>query len=165
MSVVQRLRRIGRATALAVAVVVAALVVATVVTVGAHRAAQSADARTQALAAARTRLPLLLTYRKDHLKADLATALAQTTGSFTGDYSKILTDVVEPTARRQGISTTAAVRAAGVVSGEGDRVVVLVFLTQTTTADGHRSSIAGSRVEVTLAHARDTWKIAGLRPV
>ncbi|HWU22305.1 MAG TPA: hypothetical protein VN088_12315 [Nocardioides sp.] len=160
------LRRLKRSTSLAATLVVVALLLVVVAAVGGHRAAQSADARTEALAAAKTRVPLLLTYRKSHLSEDLANALEQTTGSFTADYSKILSQVVEPTARRRGISTTASVRAAGVVSGDRDAVVVLVFLTQATTADGHRSSVSGSRVEVTLDRvAGDAWKIAGLRPV
>lgn len=154
-----------RASRLTVCLVVVALLVAGMAAYGAHRSAQAADARGQALAAAKSRLPVLLSYRKSHLTADLANALAQTTGPFASDYGKILADVVEPTARKRGISTTATVSAAGVVSGNRDDVVVLAFLTQTTTADGHRSSIAGSRVEVTLARAGDSWKIAGLRPV
>jgi len=56
-------------------------------------------------------------------------------------------------------------RAAGVVSGDGDQVVVLLFLTQTTTAKGDRSSVSGSRVEVTLKRTGDDWKIAGPQPV
>lgn len=159
-------RTINRSTGFAAALVVIALLLAVAASVGGHRAEQSAEARRQALAAARTRVPLLLTYRKAHLGTDLATALEQTTGSFTADYGRILSQVVEPTARRRGISTTASVRAAGVVSGDRDGVVVLVFLTQATTADGRRSSISGSRVEVTLDRVGgDAWKIAGLRPV
>jgi Mce-associated membrane protein len=49
-------------------------------------------------------------------KATLDQDLDQTTGSFTGDYKQTLTEVVEPTARRRGISTEASVSAAGVVS-------------------------------------------------
>lgn len=73
--------------------------------------------------------------------------------------------MVEPQARKREISTRTEVGAAGVVSGSRDRVVVLLFLTQTTTAGGSESSVAGSRVEVTMEPAGDEWKIAGLEPL
>lgn len=131
----------------------------------AHRAAVTADARSDALAAAKTRVPDLLSYENATLQDDLARALDQTTGAFTDDYRTILTDVVTPTAGERKISTTAAVSAAGVVSGDRDEVVVLVFLTQTTTAADSGTAVSGSRVEVTMARTGDTWKVAGLKPI
>jgi Mce-associated membrane protein len=145
--------------------VLIALAVAILTGVQAHLSAATVDARAEALAAAKTRVPDLLSYENATLHEDLDRALDQTTGSFTDDYRKILTDVVEPTAERRGISTEASVSAAGVVSGDRDEVVVLVFLTQTTTAKGYRKSVSGSRVEVTLKRTGDDWKIAGLRPI
>lgn len=146
-------------------VVVLALAAAVTTFVGAQRAQSAADARAAALEAAKTRVPALLTYRVESLASDLAVANQQTTGSFAADYAKILATVVKPTATKNGISTDAEVSSAGVVSGNADRVVVLVFLTQTTTNRAQRESVSGSRVEVTLQHTGDTWKIAGLRPV
>jgi len=154
-----------RARLLALAAVLAALVFAGYAGVQAHLAAVTADARAAALGAAKTRVPVLLSYDKATLDKDLDRALEQTTGTFADDYEKILTEVVEPTARRRGISTKASVSAAGVVSGDRDQVVVLLFLTQTTTAKGDRSSVSGSRVEVTLKRSGDDWKIVGLQPV
>lgn len=144
---------------------VVALVAPVVAVVLAHLAGATAQAHEDALAAARTRLPDLLSYDSTSLDEDLERALDQTTGAFTADYRRILTDVVEPTAKRRGISTSASVSAAGVVSGDRDEVVVLVFLTQRTTAKGDAASLSGSRVEVTLARAGESWKIAGLKPV
>jgi Mce-associated membrane protein len=150
-------------------VVVGAVLVALGLTVftglQAHLSAATADARTEALAAARTRVPELLSYDRATLDADLQRALGQTTGSFTDDYEQILTDVVEPTAKRRGISTKASISGAGVVSGDRDEVVVLVFLTQSTSAKGGRVSVSGSRVEVTMERSGESWKIAGLKPV
>jgi Mce-associated membrane protein len=154
-----------RSRLLALGVLVAAALLAVLAGLQAHLAASRADARTDALDAARTRVPVLLSYDRTTLGKDLDRALAQTTGSFADDYEKILTEVVEPTARRRGISTKASVSAAGVVSGDREEVVVLLFLTQTTTAKGDRSSVSGSRVEVTLKRSGDDWKISGLRPV
>jgi Mce-associated membrane protein len=152
--------RLGGATA-----AVAALALAILAGVQAHLAAATADAHTNALAAAKTRMPDLLSYENSNLDADLERALDQTTGSFTNDYRRILTEVVKPTAQRRSISTTASVNAAGIVSGDREEVVVLLFLTQTTTAKGDRTSVSGSRVEVTLKRSGDSWKIAGLQPV
>jgi len=146
-------------------VVLIALAAAILAGVHARLSAATVDARAEALAAANTRVPDLLSYESATLDEDLDQALDQTTGSFTDDYRKILTDVVEPTAKRRGISTEASVSAAGVVSGDRDEVVVLLFLTQTTTAKGNRSSVSGSRVEVTMERDGDDWKIAGLQPV
>lgn len=154
-----------RSRLLALGVVLGAAVFAVLAGVQAHLAASTADARADALDAAKTRVPVLLSYDKATLDEDLDRALEQTTGSFADDYEKILTEVVEPTAKRRGISTEATVSAAGVVSGDRDTVVVLLFLTQTTTAKGDRSSVSGSRVEVTLKRTGDDWKIAGLQPV
>lgn len=150
----------------AIAAVLALALAAAVITfLGARSAQAAADARADALAAARTRVPALLSYRVESLASDLAVANEQTTGSFAADYAKILSSVVRPTATRNGISTDAEISTAGVVSGDTDQVVVLVFLTQTTTNKAQRQSVSGSRVEVTMHRTGDTWKIAGLQPV
>ncbi|GAB2977584.1 hypothetical protein [Nocardioides montaniterrae] len=147
------------------AAVLLALAAATTTFLGARAARATADARTDALAAAKTRVPALLSYRVSSLASDLAVANRQTTGSFATDYAKILSGVVKPTASKNGISTDAEVSSAGVVAGDANKVVVLMFLTQTTTNRAQRQSVSGSRVEVTMQHAGGTWKIAGLKPV
>lgn len=149
----------------AVGAVVLAAAAAVFVGVQAHRAAAAADARTDALAAAEQRVPELLGYDSATLDEDLANALSQTTGEFTADYGQILDDVVKPQAKARRISTVAQVSAAGVVRGDADRVVVLLFLTQTTTTGKDGAAVTGSRVEVTMERAGDDWRIAGLRPV
>lgn len=156
----------GRGARLAaVGAVVLAAAAAVLCGVQAHRAGAEADARSEALAAARDRVPELLGYDAATLDEDLSDALAQTTGEFSSDYGQILEDVVRPQAKARGISTVAEVSAAGVVRGDTDRVVVLLFLTQTTTTGKAGATVAGSRVEVTMERAGDDWKIAGLRPV
>lgn len=150
----------------AVAAVLVALALAVVVAVmGNQRASARDDARDAALEAARTRVPALLSYDAATLAEDLERAGEQTTGAFEGDYRTILDEVVSPTAGKRGISTRAEVAHAGVVSGDGDQVVVLVLLTQTTTAQDQGPTVSGSRVEVTLRQDDGDWKIAGLKPV
>lgn len=155
----------NRSRLVAVVLVLASLALALALGWQAQRAGATADARDDALAAARTRVPLLLSYEADSLHQDLDRAVQQTTGDFADDYRTMLDDVVRSTAERRGISTTASVSAAGVVSGDRDQVVVLVFLTQTTTAKGDRSSVSGSRVKVTMRRSGAAWKVAGLDPV
>lgn len=149
----------------AVGAVALAAAAAVLLGVQAHRAGAEADARTDALAAAGKRVPELLGYDSSTLEEDLSDALAQTTGEFTADYGQILDEVVKPQAKARRISTVAQVSAAGVVRGDADRVVVLLFLTQTTTTGKDGATVAGSRVEVTMERTGDDWKIAGLRPV
>ncbi|HVK29924.1 MAG TPA: hypothetical protein VM575_16410 [Nocardioides sp.] len=149
----------------AVGAVVLAAAAAVFCGVQAHRAGAEADARAEALAAAQKRVPELLGYDASTLDEDLSDALAQTTGEFTSDYGQILDDVVKPQAKARSISTVAQVSAAGVVRGDADQVVVLLFLTQTTTTGKDGATVAGSRVEVTMERTGDDWRIAGLRPV
>lgn len=159
MSVLAR-RRVGVLVVLLVALALAATAV-----VGSQRAAARGEARDAALEAARTRVPALLSYDAATLADDLERAAEQTTGDFAEDYRQILDEVVSPTAGKRGISTRAEVAGAGVVSGDGDEVVVLVLLTQTTTAGDQPPTVSGSRVEVTLREDDGDWKIAGLEPV
>lgn len=157
-------RWVGKGRFVAAGLLVASTGGAAFLGMQAHRAEADADARSEALNSAEERVPELLSYESSTLDDDLEHALAQTTGDFADDYGTILEDVVKPEARARKISTVAEVTAAGVVRGDRDRVVVLVFLTQTTTTRG-RQSVSGSRVEVTMAPADDAWKIAGLKPV
>lgn len=120
--------------------------------------------RKDALAAAQTRIPALLTYNYRTLGDDLARSKEQTVGAFHDDYAKLLDEVVSPAATAKKISTTATLSGAGVVASKGSRVTVLVFLTQTTTAPTASPSVTASRVEVTMKQSGDTWKIAGLAP-
>lgn len=146
------------------AVVTSTIAAAGYATWGAHRAQQLEDSREEALSAAKTRLPALLSYQSSRLDDDLTRAIEQTTGSFRDDYSTVLTDVVAPTAKERGISTQAEVTAAGVLTATDDNVTVLVFLTQTTTTQGQPPTVSGSRVEVSMKPDGADWKIAGLQP-
>lgn len=73
--------------------------------------------------------------------------------------------MVAPTAQEQKITTRVRVDAVGVVEADVDRVVVLAFLTQTTTSGTGAPVLRGSRVEVTMHHEDEAWLIAGLEPV
>jgi Mce-associated membrane protein len=143
-------------------VLVAAAVVLGVL---AQRASGLAEARDAAAANASKRLPVLISYEHGSLQADLDKAIAQTTGGFRDEYRKVIDEVVTPTATRKKVDTTAVVSGVGVVSAERDRVVVLAFLTQTTSTAGGAPTVAGSRVEVTMVKQGDTWLVSDLKPV
>jgi len=122
-----------------------------------------ASARDEALNVGRERISLLLSYRHTTLDEDLATALGQTTGAFTEEFRTLLDDVVRDTATDRRITTQASVNAAGVVSTKNDEVVLLIFLTQSTTSRNSPDPVvSGSRVDVTMQRVGSTWKIAGL---
>lgn len=157
-------RRRNRLRALAVVVVVLFATAVSLAVLSA-RATSVDDARDEAVASAKARIPTLLSYQHADLATDLKAALATTTGGFKDDYQQILDEVVSPTAAQKKIDTAAEVTAVGVVEAERDRVVVLAFVTQTTVAEGVSPSVTGSRVEVTLVPVGDDWLISGLEPV
>ena len=129
-----------------------------------HQRVSDEHARSEALAAARSRVPVLLTYSYRTLEDDLARSVDQTTGKFQSEYRQLAKDVVKRTATRKRVSTTAVVTGAGVVRGDRHKVVVLVFLTQTTTSPGAAPSKVVNRVEVAMEPGGDGWKIASLTP-
>lgn len=120
--------------------------------------------RKDALAAAQTRVPALLTYSYRTLADDLERSKDQTVGAFRDDYTRLLDEAVSPAATAKKISTKATLTGSGVVASKGSKVTVLVFLTQTTTAPSSSPSVATSRVEVTMERAGGAWKIAALTP-
>lgn len=157
---------LSRRTVVLVAIVLVALAAADVklwrdAGNGDELSAVRADARAEAEA----RLPQLLGYSSKSLETDLARANTMTTGAFHDDYSRILEEVVAPTAIEQKITTRVRVDGIGVVQADVDRVVVLAFLTQTTISGAGAPVLRGSRVEVTMAPDDGTWLIAGLEPV
>lgn len=122
------------------------------------------DARAQALEEAAVRVPALLSYSYRSIDEDFARAKEQTTGQFGEDYATLLDDSVAEVATSKELSTEATISGVGVVEASDDRVDVLVFLTQRTTAPGESPSVAASRVEVEMRPADGGWKIASLTP-
>lgn len=149
----------------AVALVITLLVADGVLAWGAHRAEHRAQVRAEALSSASSRVAQLLSYSATTFAHDRSVALAQTTGSFRREYAALLAKTVAPTAAAKRITTRAQVTGAGVVSSTADRVVVLVFLTQTTTAPGATTQVTSSRADVTLTRTAGAWLISRLQPV
>lgn len=142
----------------------AAVAFASVAWAGARHERGLINDQRNALAAAQTRVPLLLSYNYATLKKDLARSQEQATGQFQSDYRLLLNEVVGSTAAARHISTKATVTGAGVISQQGEDVTVLAFLTQRTTAPGATASVTTTEVDVTMRHVGETWKVARLSP-
>jgi Mce-associated membrane protein len=123
-------------------------------------------ARTEALAAAKSGIVPLLSYTGSSIDKDLAEARRFLTGDFRDEYTTLVNRVVAPAARRDGIVTRAEVAAASVVSAERDRVVTLLFVTQTTQSKALKEQrLDGSRLRITVSEVDGHWLISDLAPV
>jgi Mce-associated membrane protein len=127
---------------------------------------EQASAQREAMRRARELVPVLLSYDYRTLSSDLGKARKTTTGRFRGDFDKLITSVVQPTAAERHVTTNAVVSGAGVMSSSSDRVTVLVFVTQTSTSSVEKSPVvSGSRIKVQMARTGAGWLIAGLDPI
>ncbi|MFJ7297139.1 hypothetical protein [Streptomyces collinus] len=128
-------------------------------------------ARTEALTAARTAAPIVLSYDYRHLEKDFSRARAHLTGDFRDEYGKTTKTVVAPTAEKYHGVVKARVAAPGsggapaasVVSASPDEVVVLLFVNQVTES----TQVSGSRVDqnrvrMTMDRTGDEWKVSAV---
>ncbi len=123
----------------------------------------SADARPQALVAARTAAVALLSYDHRHLDADFARARKLLTPAFAKDYDETV-KAVRPTATQYHAVVSASVSAAGLRSLHGNSAVALLFVNQTSTNDKHAEPrIDQSRVRMTLVRRDGRWLVSGLQ--
>jgi Mce-associated membrane protein len=119
------------------------------------------QARTSALAAAESHAVDLLSYDYRHLDRDFARARKALTGSFADDYTKTTTSVIKPTAEEVKAVVTADVAASSVVQADQNRVVVLLYVNQTTTStrlDGPKVDL--NRVRLTLDRVDGEWLVS-----
>ncbi|WP_369168914.1 hypothetical protein AB5J49_13755 [Streptomyces sp. R28] len=132
---------------------------------------QAESARAEAVAAARTAAPAVLSYDYRHLDKDFAAARTHLTGGFGDEYEKTTKTVVGPTAKKyRGVvkatvaaPATAGTPAASVVSAAPDKVVVLLFVNQVTES----TQVSGSRVDLnrvrmTMRRTADGWKVSAV---
>ena len=119
------------------------------------------QARTSALAAAEAHAVDLLSYDHRHLAKDFAQARKILTGSFADDYARTTESVVGPTAKDVKAVVTADVAASSVVRASQNRVVVLLFVNQTTTStrlEGPKVDL--NRVQLTLDRVDGEWLVS-----
>jgi len=150
----------------ALVVVVIALAVATAVLFARWQSARAADsARTAAVAAAKQKVPELLSYGYQTFSVDLARAEADTTGQFRATYGKLMTGQVEPTAMQNHVVTQASVSASSVVDSGSSSVTLLMFLSQQTKTDAKQESVLNdTAVQVTMSDVNGTWLVSNLTP-
>jgi Mce-associated membrane protein len=119
------------------------------------------QARTAALAAAEAHAVDLLSYDYRHLDRDFARAHKVLTGSFADDYAHTTESVVRPTAEDVKAVVTADVAASSVVRASQNRVVVLLFVNQTTTStrlEGPKVDL--NRVQMRLDRVDGEWLVS-----
>ena len=124
------------------------------------------QARHDALASARQRVPAMLSYDYKKIDSYIAGAPGNATGKFKADFGQLVTRVIAPAAKQQRITTDATVKNAGVVAASADEVTVLVLLDQKTTSKTAKNGrLDGSRDRVVMRKVGDTWLVASLDPI
>ncbi|MEK6443895.1 hypothetical protein [Pseudonocardia sp. T1-2H] len=128
---------------------------------------QQAD-RAAALAAAKTTVSGLLTYDSSNIDALVARVDDDVTEGFRTDYHTLISQVIEPAAKQQQITTSAEIVGSSTILEESsaDQVVALLFVNQRTQA-GPNGALqqSGSRVRVVMQHIEERWLLADLNPI
>jgi len=141
-------------------VALALVLTAAAVTVKARGEDRTERARTEAVAAAESRAVDLLSYDYRHLDRDFGRAEKGLTGQFAKDYAHTTDSVVRPTAEEVHAVVKAEVVSSSVVRAAQNKVVVLLFVNQTTTStrlDGPRVDL--NRVRLTLVKVDGRWLV------
>lgn len=133
-----------------------------------RQAAHQAGA--EAVQAAREAIPAIMSYQPATAESDLtAAANERLTGAFRDTYTQIIATTVAPEARLEGISASATVPAAAVVSADSGHAVVLAYIDQTvdhtTTAGSGPQTTSTSSVRVTMDKVDGRWLISGFDPI
>jgi Mce-associated membrane protein len=129
-----------------------------------RRGAEQAGA--QALLSARESIPAILSYQSATAEKDLpAAAQDRLTGKFLADYTQLITTVVVPEAKQKGVSASAQVPAAAVVSADNARAVVLAYVNQSLAVGTAAPTQARSSVRVTMDNVDGRWLISGFDPI
>ena len=161
-------RRPGRVlTELVVAVVVCGLLAGGAWAFQLRAVAVTAD-RAAAVEAAEQTTTALLSYDPQNV-SDLVDRVGPSlTETFRNDYATLISQAIAPATTRQQVHTQAeVVGSSTVLDGvEGNRVVALLFVNQTTRAgeDG-AARVAGSRVKVTMDDVDGRWLVSDVTPV
>jgi len=121
-------------------------------------------ARAAALAAAEQHAVTVLSYDHRRLDKDFARARSVLTGTFADDYAATTEKVVRPSAEQVKAVVTAEVAASSVVRAPSEnRVVVLLFVDQTTTStrlEGPKVDL--NRVRMTMTRVGQEWLVSAI---
>ena len=120
-------------------------------------------AEREALAAAQDAARAALSYDHRTLEQDVAAAEELATGTFLEEYRASTADLAEQ-ARAGEAVVTAEVHAASVVSSSRTRVVVLLFVDQTTSRkDRDSPRVDQSRLRLEMRPVGGEWRVASLQ--
>lgn len=159
----RRPRRADVLLLVALAVVVALAATAALLGARARSDDRVEQARREAQAAAEAHAVTLLSYDHRHLDRDFAQAGKVLTGRFADDYAATTEKVVRPSAEQVKAVVTADVAASSVVRASENRVVVLLFVDQTTTStrlEGPKVDL--NRVRMTMVRSGGEWLVSGV---
>ncbi|MEU7749771.1 hypothetical protein [Nonomuraea sp. NPDC049158] len=132
----------------------------------AHAMRADEEAGRQAMAAARTVAPDLLSYDYRTVEQDLARAAEHTTGELTEHY-KALSASLAAKAKAEKTVRTAAVADAGVERAEDDRVEVLLFVNTGTVREipgkaEPQQQVSQDRARLVMVRQDSRWLVAEL---
>ena len=126
------------------------------------QAERTQDALDEAVAVAERAAAAVLSYDHRTVERDVRAARAYATGAFLDEYRSATADLAEQ-AERGKVVVDARVLSAGVVDGDEDRVVVLVFADQSTTrTDAPEPRLDQVRLRLTMLPVDGGWRIAEL---
>jgi Mce-associated membrane protein len=127
----------------------------------ASNAAATQRNRDAAAAAAKAEIPQILSYDYKTLSADIARARADTTGGFSGQFSELASQLIEPNAPKQQTVTKAVVPAAAAMDSSGDQVTVLVFVQQSTTSKQQpKAQVSAGQLRLTMQKVNGRWLVS-----
>lgn len=117
-----------------------------------------------ALAAAKTEIARDLSYDYRHLSANLATAEADTTGEWSGEFRVLAAQEISPLAAQQKTVTRLVVADAAVQGSTDSEVTVLVLAEQSTTnATTKTPQRSGAQMLLTMQDVGGRWLIEKLK--
>ncbi len=162
-------RRAGLLTLVLAVLTVTAMVAAGYFGLKVRSAAQVADARTEAPAAAERAAKAMLSYDYQHLPADRARASAYLTDSFRTEYLKNFSllekqkDGTPGAAVQTKTVVTSSVLGSGVMDAEPDLVRVLVYVNQVSKKPDVDPQIFQNRVAMTMKKVGSRWLVDNLK--
>lgn len=148
------------------AVAVAGLVALLIVGRQANHAADTERAGQDAMKAARTSVPAILSYTDSGLSAQLAASRRLMTPDYAKRYAAMVKARVLPHAQKYGVANQVGVVSLGTVRSSTETAVILVFANQTTrTKEKPEGLTQGTRLEVTLRLSDDRWLVDDMKPL
>lgn len=153
-------------------IVLGALIVISAVVVGllgwqAIGDAHDRSQRSEALNAARTGAPEVLSFDPTDVNTQLAAARKIVSGTFAAQFDQLATAVITPATQQAGLVTKAAVTRAAVIDAQAGQVDVLVFIKQSTSSKTQpQVQSVTNQVKMTMTRSDGgQWLISNMQPL